>query len=104
MMLSTIWGPHSISNASCTNSNRRNPYKEAVLVRRKALTQAVQQLELVLRVECTPVEDVFARRVAINTETLGNLADALRTEGALGVNVRNLALSTAHILGKLADD
>jgi hypothetical protein len=60
-----------------------------------------QKLLLVVRVVCPGVRDVVEDLLAREAKALGDRQNARRPEGALGVDVKALALASTHADGQL---
>src|SRR5271170_624911 len=65
--------------------------------------ERIQQLVLVLAVECSGIEDVLKRSVRIDVKAFSNLCNSFRSESTLGVYVGNFALAAAEFFGQLRD-
>ena len=78
--------------------------QETVLVADEEFSNLVEELKLVLRVDSSSIGDVVLGCLRIHTEALCDLGDPLGPEGAFGVDVRDFALSSTEVFGKLGDD
>lgn len=59
--------------------------EQAKLSRGEVLGQVREKLCLVLRIACTCHGNVVVRHVRVDTKALGDVCDALRTEGTLSI-------------------